>query len=168
MTHEAPHRLLIKEFESCSLTPYRCSAGVPTIGYGTTVYPNGRKVTMFDPAITQAQAEAIFDHTVRQFEAGVKADLKRATSDQQYSALVCFAYNLGLAALESSTLMKLHNAGIDALRVSQEFPKWRFEKVNGASKPSWGLLRRRLTEAHLYTTGEIKTKWSRSDYLRLL
>ena len=51
---------LIHSFEGLSLTPYICPAGVPTIGWGNTYYPNGKKVTMKDKAITREQADEIF------------------------------------------------------------------------------------------------------------
>ena len=47
---------MIKAFEGFRGTPYKCSAGVPTIGYGATFYPGGKKVTMTDAAITEEQA----------------------------------------------------------------------------------------------------------------
>ena len=50
---------LIKEFEGLSLKPYKCSAGVPTIGYGSTYYENGIKVQMSDVPITGARAEIL-------------------------------------------------------------------------------------------------------------
>lgn len=168
MALEAPHRSLIKEFEALRLKPYLCSAGVPTNGWGTTRYPGGAAVTLKDPAITVEQASAYFDYDLRRFESGVKALLKRATPAHEFSALVSFAYNMGLGALERSTLLKLHNAGISPSKVAEEFPKWRFEKANGTPKPSWGLLRRRLSEAHMYLGGGINTDWNRDDYRKLL
>ena len=50
---------LIKRYEGFRAKPYLCPAGVPTIGYGVTVYPDGTKVTLQDPPITQAKAPAI-------------------------------------------------------------------------------------------------------------
>ena len=47
---------LIKSFEGFRAAPYKCSAGVPTIGYGATFYPGGKKVTMSDASITEEQA----------------------------------------------------------------------------------------------------------------
>lgn len=47
---------LIADFEGLRLSPYLCSAKVPTIGYGSTFYPSGIKVTMNDKPITQATA----------------------------------------------------------------------------------------------------------------
>ena len=36
---------LIKDFEGFSSTAYLCPAKIPTIGYGSTYYPDGKKVT---------------------------------------------------------------------------------------------------------------------------
>ena len=58
---------LIKEFESFRANPYLDSEGIPTIGYGTTSYPDGRKVTMNDSPVTQDVADTYFQHHVDQF-----------------------------------------------------------------------------------------------------
>lgn len=165
---EPRHHVLIKHFEACKLTPYLCSAGVPTIGWGSTRYADGRKVTLKDPAITQAQADALFMVTVKDYEAGVlRLVTNRSLLPQHYGALTSFAYNLGLdedaddkaEGLGDSTLLKLVNKG-DILAASREFVKW--NKVAG--KPSWGVHRRRLAEAHLFLTGELKLTWDRTAH----
>ena len=44
---------IIKSMEGFRSAPYKCPAGIPTIGYGATFYPNGTKVTMSDTPITE-------------------------------------------------------------------------------------------------------------------
>lgn len=165
---EPLHHQLIKHFEACKLRPYLCSAGVPTIGWGSTRYADGRKVTLQDPPITQAQADALFLVTIRDYEAGVNRLVTNLSLLPQHrGALVSFAYNLGLdedaddiaEGLGDSTLLKLVNKG-DLLAASRQFPKW--NRVNRV--PSWGVHRRRLAEAHLFLTGELKLDWNRKDY----
>ena len=48
---------IIASFEGFSPTPYLCPAGIPTIGYGSTFYEDGRKVSMSDSAITEPQGK---------------------------------------------------------------------------------------------------------------
>src|SRR5690349_12536176 len=102
---------LIKSFEGLFLKPYLCPAKVPTIGYGTIMYPNGKKVTLQDPEITQAQAEQYLEHEVNEKAAGVEKCVTIPINQNQFDALVSFAYNLGVGALQKSTLLKLLNAG---------------------------------------------------------
>ena len=59
---------LIKSFEGFQSKPYKCPAGVPTIGYGATFYPNGKKVTMTDRAITEQEATDLLRHMLESFE----------------------------------------------------------------------------------------------------
>ena len=58
----------IKRFEGLRLKPYLCSSGKPTIGYGSTFYPNGRRVTLLDIPITEGQAENLLADTIKPFE----------------------------------------------------------------------------------------------------
>ena len=51
---------LITKFEGLKLKPYLCSAKIPTIGYGNTYYPDGKRVTLLDKEITKEYAFEIF------------------------------------------------------------------------------------------------------------
>lgn len=130
---------LIKQFEGCRLEAYRCAAGVPTIGYGHTA-----GVTM-GMKITQAQAEAYLREDVRAFETAVNNVLGCGVTQNQFDALVSFAYNLGAGALRNSTLLKRLNAG-DVKGAADEFPKWN----KAAGKVLEGLTRRRMMERQLF------------------
>lgn len=130
---------LIRQFEGCKLETYICPAGVPTIGYGHT----GRDVKL-GAKISQQQANDLLLSDLRLFEQGVQGLCPVATSNQ-FSALVSFAYNLGLHALEGSTLRRLHNAGQYAAAQAQ-FSRW--NKADGRILD--GLTRRRAAEAALY------------------
>lgn len=97
---------IIKRFEGLRLNAYYCPAGVLTIGYGSTgahVKP-GMK-------ITEAEAERLLREDVRRFEEGVEKLVTVPVNDNQFSALVSFAFNVGLSALGKSTLLKRLNAG---------------------------------------------------------
>lgn len=136
---------LIKEFESFRSAPYLCSSGVPTIGYGTTVYPNGIKVKLSDQKITQQLAESFLQHHVNAIEKDVLNLVKVPLKQNQFDALVSFAYNVGLGAFQDSTLLKLLNAG-DIDNASKQFERW--NKAGG--KVSNGLTRRRNAEKALF------------------
>lgn len=96
---------IVKDFEGCKLTAYICPAGVLTIGYGST----GAHVKP-GMTITQAEAEKLLRDDLRRFEDGV-ANLANLATDNQYSAMVSFAFNVGLEALKTSTLLRMHNEG---------------------------------------------------------
>ena len=136
---------IIKKFEGCKLSAYKDIVGVWTIGWGNTYYENGSKVQP-DDKITQARAEALLLITVTKFWNEVKKVVKSNVNDNQFAALVSFAYNLGIGALNKSTLLKLVNANPNDKQIANEFMKW----VNAGGKPSNGLINRRSAELHLY------------------
>jgi lysozyme len=139
---------LISQFEGFSSKPYLCSAKVPTIGYGTTRYPNGKKVTLQDSSITVEQAKDIMRHDVRQFELAVDAMAVDTINQNQFNALVSFAYNVGANALRTSTLLKKVNANPNDPFIRNEFLRWNRAGGNIVA----GLTRRREAESNLYFT----------------
>ncbi len=136
---------LIKQFEGFSARPYLCPAGVPTIGYGATYYPDGRRVTMQDKPVSEADATAMLRSMLASYEAGVSRYVQVPLTQGQFDALVSFAYNLGLAALKSSTLLRLLNARNYAGAAAQ-FPRW--NRAGGKVLP--GLTRRREAERVMF------------------
>lgn len=130
---------LIKRWEGCKLTAYLCPAGVLTIGYGSTgphVKPG--------MTITQDQADELLRSDLRRFEDFV-ADRCAPATDNQFSALVSFAFNLGEGNLKSSTLRRLHLEG-DYAGAKAQFARW--NKAGG--RVLKGLTDRRAQEADLY------------------
>lgn len=86
---------LIKKFEGCRLSAYRDAVGVVTIGYGWTKSIDGKPLTM-GTTITQAKAESLLKEGLKSYEAKVnKYDNKYHWNQNQFDALVSFAYNLG-------------------------------------------------------------------------
>lgn len=151
---------LIKHFESCRLEAYKDSVGVYTIGYGNTSYENGTRVKQGDK-IAQWRADDLFKRIVQRFVNDVNYLTKGVQLTQnQFDALVSFAYNVGSdidldtipEGLGDSTLLKLILNNPENPDISKEFLKW--NKAGGKLVP--GLTRRRQSEAHLYTTGELK------------
>jgi len=137
---------LIKQFEGLSLTPYVCSGGINTIGYGNTYYTNGKRVTLKDPKITQKQAEELLKHSLSTYEKAVDSFCRDDISQYQFDALVSFAYNVGTGALQKSTLIRKVNANPKDVTIADEFAKW--NKANG--RVLVGLTRRRQAESKLY------------------
>lgn len=130
---------IIKESEGLALKAYVCPAGVLTIGYGST--GNHVKPGM---VITEAQAEELLRSDLRRFEDWVASHCTPAT-DNQFSALVSFAFNVGEGALKDSTLRRKHLEG-DYAGAAEQFARW--NKGGGRELP--GLVKRRAREAALY------------------
>jgi len=129
---------LVKQFEGFEAKAYKCPAGVWTIGYGHTlnVRPND--------VITEAQASALLEEELQDYAAKV-AKIVPSANQNQFDALVSFAYNLGVNALGTSTLLKKHLAG-DYKGAQAEFLRW--DKAVG--KVLAGLTKRRHQESSLY------------------
>jgi lysozyme len=136
---------LIKSFEGLKLSPYLCSAKIPTIGYGTTFYEDGRKVSLQDSPITETRAEQLLAIHLNTFAAKVEKMVTVSMTDNQFAALCSFAYNCGPANLASSTLLKKMNKQ-DYAGAAGEFEKW--NKAGG--KVLAGLTRRRQAEKALF------------------
>jgi len=137
---------LICEFEGLSLKPYLCSAKISTIGYGNTYYPNGVRVTLLDKPITKDYAFEIFKDIADKFAKRVNAMVKKPLTQNQFNALVSFAYNVGTGNFSTSTLLKKVNLNPNDLSIRTEFMKW-----NKANKVVVnGLTKRRKKESDLY------------------
>ena len=139
---------LIKRFEGYSDRPYKCPAGISTIGYGNTYYPNGTKVKITDKQITREYANEILAHTADEFAADVLKLVKTNITVNQLNALTSFAYNVGVANLQKSTLLKLVNVNPNDGNIAKEFLKWN----KAAGKELKGLTNRRIAESALYFT----------------
>ncbi|QHH95401.1 lysozyme [Acinetobacter gyllenbergii] len=135
---------LITSFEDLRLAAYDDSVGVWTIGYGTTVYPNGIRVKRGD-SCTKVQAMSFFQHDLRRFEAAVNQAVKVVVNQNQFDALVSLTYNIGEQAFKDSTLLKKLNAS-DFMSAADQFPKWN----RGGGKVLRGLVRRRAAERALF------------------
>ena len=131
---------LIKKFEGVRLKAYKCSAGVPTIGFGNTFYENNVKVQMID-SITLERARSLFDILLPKYEKIVLNKVKRVLKQNEFDALVSHTYNTG----GSSTLFKLVNADLDC-------SSWWLNKYTTANgKKLKGLVERRKQEYELYS-----------------
>src|SRR5687768_12525330 len=109
----------LKQLEGCRLVAYPDKAGVWTIGYGHT-----RGVKEGD-AITQDQAEQLYQDDLNFFAPEVLRIVRRPMTQSHFDALVCLAFNIGTgpAGLGGSTLIKLYNAG-DVRGAAEQFGRW--------------------------------------------
>jgi len=137
---------LVKSFEGFFSKPYLCPAKVPTIGYGTILYPNGKKVTLQDLPIDEKKAIEFMRFELNQKAKEVDAMTSDSVTQHQFDALVSFAYNCGSGALKGSTLLKRVNANPSDPTIIDAFLMW--TKADG--KTLNGLVRRRKAEAKLY------------------
>lgn len=136
---------LIKTFEGFKAKPYKCPAGVPTIGYGSTFYEDGTKVKLTDAPITEARAMDLLGNVVNDFSKQVNKLIKVEVTQHQYDALVDFAYNVGVGNLASSTLLKKLNAKLYD-ETAEQFLRW--NKAGGVILV--GLTKRRNAEKELF------------------
>jgi lysozyme len=152
--------LLIKSFEGCHNSPYKCPATLWTIAYGHVLYPDQARLKNDERANYPLKAEhnrtfsgdeidTLLEKDLQRFEAGVLR-LCPASADNQchLDALVSFAFNVGLGNLQSSTLRMKYNRG-DYDGAADEFLKW--NKAGG--KVLRGLERRREAERALFLSG---------------
>jgi lysozyme len=143
---------LIKHFEGLFLKSYLCPANVWTIGYGTTIYSDGKKVAA-NQICTEIQAMQFLKNDLKYFEKMVDTYSRDDISQQQFDALVSFCYNLGATNLKNSTLLKVVNQNPnDYPGIQTQWIKW--NKANGAVLK--GLTRRRSSEFHFYQNGVLK------------
>jgi lysozyme len=138
--------LFITKHEGLSLKPYLCPAKIPTIGYGNTYYPDGKRVTLLDKDITKQQAFEMFKEIANRFAKRVDELVITELTQNQFNALVSFAYNVGTGNFSSSTLLKKINKNSNDLTLKAEFLRW--NKAGG--KVLNGLTNRRNEEADLY------------------
>ena len=138
---------LIKRWEGFEPKPYLCPASVPTIGYGATYYPDNYKaVKLTDKSINESYATILLEDMLDMYERGVTRYVNSNINENQFSALVSFAYNCGLGALKSSTLLKKVNANPNDKNISYQFSRWN----KGGGRILKGLTKRRQSEAKLY------------------
>jgi len=142
---------LLKTFEGLRLKPYNDSANYATIGYGHLLHKS--PVTSFDIAqwsgFTSAGAEKLLKEDLKTTEAVVASAFPTGFLKQnQFDALVSFAFNVGGGAFRNSTLYKKARSG-DFSGAAGEFMKW----VNAGGKPVAGLIARRAAEASLFAAG---------------
>lgn len=134
---------LIKYFEGFKSKPYLCPASIPTIGYGSTRYADGKKIKLTDKPITELQGEELLKKTLLFYENTVNEKAKVVLKQCQFDALVSHTYNTG----GSNTLFNLINNEAN----DESVKKWFETKyITGGGKVLKGLIERRKAESKLY------------------
>jgi len=137
---------LIKEFESFKSKPYLCPSQKATIGWGSTYYPDGKKVTLQDKEITEEKAFEILEYIAnKDFGSNINKVVKVPLNQNQFDALVSFAYNIGNDNFNSSTLLRWLNQG-NYKEASMQLLRW--DKSKGIVLN--GLTKRRKSEKALF------------------
>lgn len=143
---------LIQEFEDFRANAYLDIKGIPTIGYGTTVYPNGVKVKLGD-VCTRTQASAWFALDTKSVDTYLDKNVTvKKLTQNQFDALASIIYNIGQSAFSRSTLYRLLKAG-DFKGAAEQFLVWDKVTINGKKQASKGLLNRRHKERTLFLKG---------------
>lgn len=150
---------MVAHYEGFQSAPYRCPAGVWTIGYGHT----GPDVTASSPAISRDGARNLLvadlttagNAVLRQAGEALARSESLDAAVRRFIALTSWTFNLGEGSLASSTLLKrLHAGRWD--EAAEEMLRWNKATVNGKKQVLAGLTKRRRTEAHYFRTGEVR------------
>ena len=146
---------MIADFEKFVSAPYLDAVGVWTIGYGNTYYPNGHKVKKTDKPLTLAEATKLkMDIINRDFAAAVNIMLvdeitKGKIKQHHFDALVSLAYNIGISAIQGSSVIRNIKAG-KMTAAADSFLLWNKGSVNGRRVVLKGLVRRREAERKMF------------------
>lgn len=136
---------LMRRFEGFRSRPYLCPAGVATIAFGATRYPDGRKVTLKDKAVSREEGEAILDHDAGVFlQAAAAISPVLRSSPERLAAIGDFCFNLGTTRYKGSTLRRKVDAEAWD-EAAEQLLKWVF----GGGRKLPGLVLRRQAEVEL-------------------
>jgi GH24 family phage-related lysozyme (muramidase) len=160
----APAQRIVKEFEGCHLKAYLCPANVWTVGWGSTTIAG--KVVKEGQAITQAQADAQLDADLQRFYDALARAIPAVAGwpPNRAAALVSWTYNVGVGAMQDSTLRKRMLAGEDPVKVArEELPRW--NKADGRELA--GLTRRRAAEVALFVGQQLQQQGGHGNPLQV-
>lgn len=146
---------LIKEFEGFEESTYRDSTGVLTIGFGTTAAANLGIIPVPGMTISEKQAERYLVRAIEKFAKTIRPKIEKPMTDNQWSAFLSLAYNIGPHAFINSSALRYFNKG-DTMRAADSILLW--EKAGG--KVLRGLQRRRQAERTLFLTPDTKSPWA--------
>jgi lysozyme len=137
---------IIKKYEGFMPEAYICPGGVPTIGYGSTMYENGDRVAMDDCKIDRKRGEEILLYFIKEVEQQVKSVLEVKLNNNQLAALVSLTYNIGIGNFGRSTLLAWINSNPSYSEIPSQFRRWK----KSGGKVLKGLVARREEEVELW------------------
>jgi GH24 family phage-related lysozyme (muramidase) len=140
---------LVREYEGFRPDPYLDGEGIPTVGYGTTEYPDGAAVTLNDPAVSKDVAEQMMQNKLTEFTTQMETNPDyQNLSPSQKAALGSFAYNTGPGTVTNpvgyETLQSAIKSG-DSQQIGDAMSLY----INKGSSSEQGLRRRRAAESTL-------------------
>ena len=136
---------LIESFEGFSPKPYKDVAGIWTIGVGSIYGTNGKRVKSTHKHITKKEALQLMERDLKRTEIKITQLVKVPITQNQFSALCSFVYNVGSGAFQRSTArMKLNRGNYKGC--ANEFLRWKY----AGKRAIPGLLRRRKAERELF------------------
>ena len=136
---------LIKRYEGYKTTPYRCPAGLYTVGYGHVIGNGLQLPDEWNRTFSLGEIDELLRTDLARFERGVLRYCTVYITQSQFDSLVSFSFNLGLGVLQRSTLRQKLNRG-DYDGASKEFLKY----TRAGGKVLKGLVRRRQAEYNLF------------------
>lgn len=139
---------IVKKYEGFKRSAYKCPAGVWTIGYGSTMWSDGKKVFP-GQIISLPDAERLLMWELENKSHALNA-MNVFFNQNQFDALCSFIYNLGVGAFKRSTMYRKILVNPNDRTIRDEFMKWNKARVNGELKVLNGLTKRRKEEADLY------------------
>jgi len=137
---------LIKMFEGYKAKSYLCPASVVTIGFGSTMYTDGRKIKLGD-TINEQQANELLMWELKNKSISLHG---LNLNQNQFDSCLSFVYNVGIGAFTKSTLRKKILLNPNDQTIKDEFLKWNKATVDGKLIELKGLTKRRTAEAELY------------------
>jgi lysozyme len=140
---------LIEGFEGLRLNAYLDTAGVPTIGWGSTRYADGTKVKLGDKLKSRAEADRLFLITLKYFAEQVNKLVTVELTQNQFDALVSLVYNIGVGAFAGSSLLAALNAGRYII-AADKFLDWNKSRFKGVLMINNVLVMRRIKERKLF------------------
>ena len=150
---------LIKKWEADNnvrryLTAYKDSAGIWTIGWGSTYHQDLKRKVRQGDIIDEATALRWMRNTLATLLSKVKAMVKVPINKNEEGALVSLVYNIGASAFSNSTLLRLLNSGAPRTQVADQFLVWNkvTDPVTKQKRISPGLTNRREAEKRVFLT----------------
>jgi lysozyme len=150
MSEKGKNLLKSPNMEGFREKPYYCSAGKPTIGYGSTYYEDNTPVRITDKSITRDIADKLFDITIKEYEECVNRVINKPMAQQQFDAFVMMCYNCGVTRF-SKPAMVARCFNENHLEALKEWWLKSFVTANG--EPSKGLVNRRKLELNHFLNG---------------